>query len=338
MEVPVSDFPILRASLDPQYAMASREQLESIVQSIYGPSVGPEDVEGFFDDLGKGFKKVGGAIVDYGGQALPGIIQGAQAGSALGPYGMLAGAIAGGAGGILSHSSNPTARAIGGGIGTATNLVSAFRGGGAGGATGALSSIAGMASGGNQPPSSNPFAALASGAGGAGSGGSANALLSMLGRPEIIQALLASVMGQYGRQNVSVGGQQVPVGSMLGALGTVAQRAAHEATELAGEGAEAVPAYVTMAGESLGLDVDDAEGRTDALLTLLALSPAIWGQQQQRPVTVNVQPPEPSAIAPKADPIFVATSGEDYELEQWEGEQSWPELEEYNWDQGGLYV
>src|SRR5206468_5632584 len=100
---------------------------------IYGPAVVPEDVESFFGDLASGFKQVGGAISHYGGQALPGIIQGAQAGSALGPYGMLAGAIAGGAGGILSHSSDPTARAIGGGLNTATGLVSAVRGGGAGG-------------------------------------------------------------------------------------------------------------------------------------------------------------------------------------------------------------
>jgi len=197
-----------------------------------------------------------------------------------------------------------------------------------------------MASGGAQPPASNPFAGLAGGGGGAGGAGSSNALLSMLGRPEILQALLAAAMGQYGRQNVAVGGQQVPVHAMLGALGTVAQRAAHEAAELDESAGESVPPYVAMAGEALGLDVDDAEGRTDALLTLLALSPSLWGQQQfQRPVTVNVQPPEPPSVpSPRSEPIFVASSGEDYELEPWEGDESWPELDEYAWDQGGQYA
>jgi hypothetical protein len=336
MEAAVTDFPILRESLASEYASAPREQLESIVQTIYGPGVAPEDIEGFFDTLGNGFKQAAGAVSHFGGQALPGIIQGASAGSALGPYGMLAGAIAGGAGGILSHSSNPTARAIGGGINTATGLVSAVRGGGAGGATGALGSIAGLASGGSRPPAGNPFGALTGALGGGGSGGSANALLSLLGRPETLQALLAGAMGQFGRQQVPVGGQQVPVHSMLSALGTVAQRASHEAAELDERAAEATPEYVTMAGEALGLDVDDAEGRTDALLTLLALSPSLWGSQNRPPVTVNVEPPV--APPPRAEPIFVAASGEDYEFETWEGDEAWPELDEYAWDQGGLYV
>jgi hypothetical protein len=323
----------LRSSLAQEYASESDEQLENIVQTIYGPGVTPEDVESFFNDIGHGLKKAAGAVSHFGGQALPGVIQGATAGSALGPYGMLAGAIAGGAGSILSHSTNPTARAIGGGIGTATGLVSAVRGGGAGGAAGALGSIAGLASGGSRPPAGNPFAAIAGGMSGGGTGGSANALLSLLSRPEMLRAFMASAMGQYGQSQVDVGGQQVPVQALLSTLGTVAQRAAHEAAELDESLATSVPGYVSMAGEALGLDVDDAESRSDALLALLALTPSLWNQPQ-RAVTVNVQPEPAPPPPPRAEPIFVAESGEDYE---WEAE-NFPEFAQSEWDEDFAYV
>ncbi|MDH7974033.1 hypothetical protein QH494_17735 [Sphingomonas sp. AR_OL41] len=311
------DYPLLRASLAPAYAEADVHQLDAIVRQIYGEGASAEDVEGLFDDIGRGLSHAAGAVGHFAqqaapviGRALPAMAQGAMAGSALGPWGALAGAVAGGAGGILSQSSNPTARAIGGGIGSVSNLVSTVRGGGAGGPLAALSAIGGGARGGG----GNPLAMLSGGGGGA-----ANGLFGMLARPETLQALSSAAMGSFGRQAIPVGGQQVPVHMLLSALGTLANRSAHEAAEY-DESAEHVPGFVAEAGEALGVDIEDAEGRTDTLLTLLALSPSIWGPNAQaRPVTVNVAPPEPAP--PPAAPLVVA--GEAYAIEDWENDESW---------------
>lgn len=312
------DYPLLRASLAPAYAEVDAHQLDAIVRQIYGEGASAEDVEGLFDDIGRGLSHAATAVGHFAqqaapviGRALPAMAQGAMAGSALGPWGALAGAVAGGAGGILAQSSNPTARAIGGGIGTVSNLVSTVRGGGAGGPLAALGAIGGGARGGG---GGNPLAMLTG-----GGGGGANGLIGMLARPETMQALTSAAMGSFGRQAIPVGGQQVPVHMLLSALGTLANRSAHEAAEY-DESAEHVPAFVAEAGEALGVDIEDAEGRTDTLLTLLALSPSIWGPNAQaRPVTVNVAPPEPAP--PPAPPIVVA--GESYAIEDWENDESW---------------
>ncbi len=319
------DFPMFRASLSAEYAEASVETLDAIARSVYGPEASAESVEGLFSDIGRGLSSAGRSIGQFAqraapivARALPSIAQGAMSGAALGPWGALAGAIAGGAGGILSQVNNPTARAIGGGIGTVTNLVSTVRGGGPMGALGALGALGGGTMRGAALP-------------GAG-GGSANALMGLLARPELLQAITSGAMGSFGRQAVPVGGQQVPINMLLSALGTLANRTAHEAAEFAG-GAESVPAFIESTGEALGVDTADAEGRTDTLLTLLALSPMIWNGGRP-PVTVNVPPAPPPPPIPAAPPIVTAGEGvweaesvEDYEQAGWEGE---------SWDQFGM--
>jgi hypothetical protein len=323
------DFPLLRASLAPAYAGLDPNQLDHIVRTIYGPRASAEDVEGFFDDLGHGFQHAGQAIGGFAQKAapvvagaLPSIAQGAMAGSAFGPYGMLIGGLAGAASGILQQSSNPTARGIGSAIHNVGSLVSTVRGGGAGGALGSLASVGtGALGGGSNAGTANAVF------GSSGGGGASNALMGMLARPETMQALTAGAMGSYGRQSVSVGGQEVPIQVFLSALGTLTGRAAHEAAELDETSAESVPAYLAAAGESLGIDTDDAEGRTDALLTLLALSPSIWASQAstQRPVTVNVTPTDP----PTTEWIWSSENEEDLEADE-----EWPEWEEGAWDEG----
>ncbi|MBX9797458.1 hypothetical protein [Sphingomonas sp.] len=320
------NFPMFRSSLAPDYAEASVEQLDAIARTIYGPEANAEMVESFFSDLGRGLSHAARGIGQFAqraapivANALPSIAQGAMSGAALGPWGALAGAIAGGAGGILSQVNNPTARAIGGGIGSVTNLLSTVRGGGPQGALGALGALGGGTMRGAGLP-------------GAG-GGSANALMGLLARPELLQAITSGAMGSFGRPSVPVGGQQVPVNMLLSALGTLANRTAHEAAEFAG-GAEAVPAFIESAGEALGADTQDAEGRADTLLTLLALSPMIWNSGRP-PVTVNVPPtqpaPPPIPVAPPivtaGEQLWIAESVEDYENAGWGGE---------SWDHAGM--
>ncbi|MEA2881231.1 MAG: hypothetical protein QOH32_450 [Bradyrhizobium sp.] len=140
-----TDYPLLRDNLAPGFAELSDEQIDALVQQFYGEGFTGEDLEGFFDSIKHGLSGVAGAVGNFAQKAapavmntLPGIAQGAMAGSALGPFGMLAGAIAGGAGSALSQSKNPTLSGIGRGLGTVTQLASAGRGGGAAGGIGGL--------------------------------------------------------------------------------------------------------------------------------------------------------------------------------------------------------
>ena len=316
------DFPLFRASLAAEYSDSSHAELNRIAEAIYGPGADAESVENFFGNIGHGLQQAAGAVGHFAKQALPGVIQGATAGSALGPWGALAGAVAGGAGSILSHSDNPTARAIGGGLNTVTGLASTVRGGGPMGAMGALGALGGGAVQGARLPAP---------AGGA-SGGSANALMAMLGRPELLNGLLGGALGQFGRQSIPVGGQKVPTSLILNALGTLANRAAHEAAEL--EASESLPGEFIAASESLGLDAQDAEGRTDTLLTLLALQPMLWGNRP--PVVVSQTTPSPAPPTPAYPPVpvagpepsretvWIADSAEDYrDMESWESGTNW---------------
>ncbi|HEY3257124.1 MAG TPA: hypothetical protein VGJ91_24370, partial [Polyangiaceae bacterium] len=163
-------YPKLRESLAAEYLELSDEQLDSVVAEIYGPGITAEDVESFWNDVGRGFQNVAKGVGNFAqqaapvlGRALPGIAQGALTGASVGgPFGALAGALAGGAGGILSQSRDPTLRGIGGAIGGVGRLASSFTGGGAlgnlasvglgalgqrGGPAGALGGIAGSALG-----------------------------------------------------------------------------------------------------------------------------------------------------------------------------------------------
>lgn len=140
-----TEYPTLREHLAPGFAELSDEQIDALVEQVYGAGITGEDLEGFFDIIKSGLGHVAGAVGDFAQKAapvvmkaLPGIAQGAMAGSALGPYGMLAGAIAGGAGSALSQSKDPTLRGIGQGLGTVTQLASSVRGGGAAGGIGNL--------------------------------------------------------------------------------------------------------------------------------------------------------------------------------------------------------
>jgi hypothetical protein len=305
--MPTTEYPRLRASLAPEYAEIDDEQLDALVAEIYGPGVSAEDIESLWRDVGRGFQNVARGVGRVAQQAapvvagaLPSIAQGAMTGATVGgPWGALAGAVAGGVGGVMSQSKNRTLRSVGGAIGGATQLAGNLTGGGAlrglagvglgGGTAGLIGQLAGGAralppAGAAQlarrmarRPTPARLAGLPAQLGGAlgGAGGSANALLGMLARPETLRALSASALGGFGRQQVPLGGQSVPVQSILGALGTLAGRAAAE-SEAAGEHAH--PAhYYDSAGE-LAIDPADAEQRAEALLELYAATPTPYAE------------------------------------------------------------
>jgi hypothetical protein len=307
-------YPTLREGLSPAYAAFSDEEIDGLVEQFYGPGVSAADLEGFFDDLKRGFAKVGGAVKT----ALPGMAQGAMAGSALGPWGMLAGAVAGGAGSALSRSRNPTLSGIGRGIGTATNLASSFRGGGAAGGIGqllqgGLSQLGGRGGAGSLGGIANLSKSQLGGRPGAmvpgqgpaqgpsPPGASANALLGMLARPEVGQALTAALMPGLGRQSVQVGQQQVGVQSILSALGNLAGRAASEMTDAQDE---ELPEYFYNQDGELAIDPAESHQRTDRLLTLMALTAPIWAVPRPPVVVVREREPEYTAEDADADAVL----------------------------------
>jgi hypothetical protein len=352
-----TSYPTLRENLAPQYSALSDEQIDALVAQVYGEGFTGEDLEGFFDDVKRGLGNVAGAVGNFAQKAapvvknaLPGIAQGAMAGSALGPWGALAGAIAGGAGSALSQSKNKTLSGIGRGLGTATQLASSIRGGGAaggvgkllqgglsqlGGRGGALGGVANLATGaiaqlgrggapggalGNIANAAMGGIAKLAGGQGAPPGANANALLGMLARPEVGQALMSAAMGGLGRQSVQIGGNQVGVQSILGALGNLAGRAAGEMQETY---AERLPEYFYDQNGELAIDPAESHQRTDRLLTLMALTSPIWAVPRAPQVVVvrdredEFAEPEYTEADAEADAALWA---EIYEGEYQEGE------------------
>ena len=329
----MSDYPLLRASLAPQHAELPPELLNELLRSIYGPRATAEDVEGFFNDFARGISKAAGGIGKFAQQAapmimraLPNVASGAAGGAAFGPWGALIGAGAGLASGLLSQSKNRTVRGVGGAIHGVGSLVSSVRGGGAGGALSSLTSVATGALGGT--PTGRAALGGMQAARSGNSGGAANALAGLLARPELTQSLLSSLLGAAGRSSVGVGSQQVPVSQMLSALSNIAGRAAHEAAESEGAG-EATPEYAEYAAEAFGIDPEDAEGRTDALLTLLALTPSLW-MNQAAPVNVQITPGDPWFPARESAWVEMDESwlDEDWSSEAWDESDETDETDE----------
>lgn len=234
------NYPALRECLAPQYADVSAEALDEYMDERFGPgaaALADDYVEGFFDDVGRAFRKAAPVI----GSVASGAARGALSGSALGLPGIIGGAVLGGTGSALSrHGRGGTLRGIGQALNTGTQIAGAF-------------SPAGRAGGGLG-------AALGALGGQRGAGGSAaSRLMSLLQRPELRQALTALSLGPAGRANVPVGAARTPVPTtaITGLLQNLAAQAIDEAAELA-DGSEAALAYMADdSGEMVGDPNDD---------------------------------------------------------------------------------
>jgi hypothetical protein len=258
-----SSFPLLRSCLAAEFSDLNDEQIDAVVADVFGAEVTAEDIESFWNDIGRGLSRAGKSVA----RALPSIAQGAATGAGFGgPIGAIIGAAAGGAGGILSQSRNRTLRGIGSAVGGIGQVASTIRGGGIG-------SLANIALGGlSRAGARGPLGAVASGLARAipgAAGGSANALMGLLSRPETVQALMSSSLGAAGRSRVMVGSQPVGVQSIMSAIGNLAGRAAQES---AADTSEGLPDYFLDAEGEAEIDPADADQRTDALLALFALT------------------------------------------------------------------
>ena len=250
----------IRGVLAAEYRDLPDESVEAIVQS----SLGAVDTELLEDFLGS-LKKVGSSIAKAAPSVLP--VVGTMAGTAFG--GPLGAAVGGALG-----------KAAGGAIGGA-----AAGGGGGGGRRGrAGRGHQGRGRPGRPGVPGRRGAALPPGLGAAAAPGSpaAQQLLSIINRPEIIQALMAMALGPAGRTHIPVGGGepsapgepaeppvQVPVGAITNVLGTLANQAGSDLNAAEPQQGESVPSY--LLGESGEFLVDPAvpEERAQLVLELL---------------------------------------------------------------------
>jgi hypothetical protein len=109
-------------------------------------------------------------------------------------------------------------------------------------------------------------------------------LLTTMFHPQVLQALMAMLLGQIGRQNIPVGATQVPVGAFTNALGVMANQAATEYNAAVTASGGNVPAYlVGFAGEVSG-DPALPEYRAARLMELLQEA----DREQYRPDSEDV--------------------------------------------------
>lgn len=288
---PVSDddliqYPNLRAILAPEYALLPPSELEALMEGMFGPDAAEryeQDLEGFFSDVGGAISSVARNVGRVAAKAAPvvaniggGVLKGAAIGSALGLPGIIGGAIAGGVGSGLSSYAKGPARDIGKILGTVTNVagqlspasrlgvglvpaISGLAGRGDGrGAAGTAVNALGSLLGGNQRGSRSVLSAVSSLFGGSSAAGQ---LLSVLRRPETMQALAALGLGKLGRDKIPVGSTRtpIPVAGIANLIGQLASQTATEAAALS-DGAESALRYMMdETGEYVGDPASEQE-------------------------------------------------------------------------------
>jgi len=200
-ESATTDYPAVRLVLDSDHQALNDEAVEALLDERF-PGTDPAYIEDFMRTMQE-FGRQAAPILQTVG---PGMAQGAMAGSSMGPYGALFGALAGGASSLLSSGGRP------------------------GGAPAAATP---------KPPSAAPAASTAGALPPVAQGGSASAaasgasaqLLTLLSRPETMQALLAMLMPQAGRTTVPVGRHDVPASAFANAIAELAAGAADAGEE-----------------------------------------------------------------------------------------------------------
>ena len=163
-------------SLNPKYENISDQKLYDVVLS---------HLDGLTDEQTENFFRT---VARIGQQALPGVIQGATAGSALGPYGAIIGGLAGGTASVLSSRRRPQA--------ARPSRPQAARPSRPG-----------------SPTISSPIAAQ---------------LLQLLQNPQLLQSLTALMMGSARRESISVLDEQVPIEDFVNLLSQLSESVSDE--------------------------------------------------------------------------------------------------------------
>ncbi|WP_141100748.1 hypothetical protein [Roseateles aquatilis] len=289
-------YPHLRQCLAPEFAELDAASLEAYMDERFGEGAAEqydEYLEGFFDDVGRAFRKVAPVVANVAG----GVARGAMSGSSLGLPGIIGGAVVGGAGTALSSYAKGPLRDVGNVLNTGTQIASQFSPmGRLGNQVGTMvsglgqgritpqrlllqgSQVLGAVGGGNPAMAGvgrllGAAGGMAGAGGGGGAGGMAGAaglLSGMLGRPEVQQALMAMNLGPAGRRTVPVGAARTPVPTtaIAGLLQNLTAQAIDEAAAF-DEGAESALGYMADAnGEFVG-DPGEELDRSARVMDLL---------------------------------------------------------------------
>jgi hypothetical protein len=298
----------VRRTMAPEYAGLPAAEIEALVERNFGSAVTAEDYENIFGAISQAAQGVGRALGGVAQQAvpvlqsaLPGAVQGAAAGSSLGPWGILGGAALGGLTSALQAQGPAGAPAPGP---TPVGPTGAPRGGAA------------AAPGAFAPPTGGPAAQL----------------LALLSSPEFQLALQSLMLGLLGRRSIPVGGNQtpVPVAAFANLVEVLANRAATEHSA-AIDGVEAVPRYLMDDNGEFRVDPAVPEERAGVLIGLLNQAAAervqaeyaeardddpTWLQEQDEYDAVDLGAGEAAALfaddeTTEADEIEAWDEGED---------------------------
>ena len=271
-------FPQLRDAVSPRLREMTPDQLraELAVQGIDA-----EAAEDFFGSMGRAASSFGNTLGARAPDILSGAMKGGSAGMAFGPYGLLLGALGGGVLGGLTSSGRPgagpgaPAPGLSGGMGGAVMPGGMAAPGLPGGMGGAVmpGGMAGPGIPGGMPGLGMP----------GGGGGSAASLLGLLTQPQVMQALMAMLMGGSGSRTVPVAGQNVPVSAIPNMIAQFANQASAE-----WEQAYGVPESETLAGLSESADsAERAQALAQAIATEALLRETAPQQESERGESVE---------------------------------------------------
>lgn len=243
-------FPEIRKRLAPQYRHLPTEYIEQIIEQSFGEGVNPEDIEGFFSDIGKAVKGALPTVLPVAGTVL-----GTAFGGPLG--GALGGTLGSTLGGVVSPSAKPGAP-----------------GKPAAGPIPGLLGAVGPALGVGPAAGSNQAAAQ---------------LLKTLFHPKVMQGLQSMALGQAGRKTIPVAGTQVPLSAFANLIGNLANQATEEHHMIQAHLGESTPSYWLNAEGFSSVDPNIPEERANALLNLLQQESIIRLQEQIKPQQRNSQ-------------------------------------------------
>jgi hypothetical protein len=162
--------------------------------------------------------------------------------------------------------------------GSALGIPGAIAGAVGGAVVGGVTSRAGRPAAAAPPPVPSPEPAP-----GPPPSGSGRDLTAMLAQPQTGLAVLTSLLGPSGRRTLPVGGQQIPVSSILAALGTLATRAAEDLADEDTDESEAVPAHLLTAEQGFAVDPADPDARAGHVLRLLSEATAVSLESEEDP-------------------------------------------------------
>lgn len=252
---------VLRSTLHEGYADASDDEMEDALANVLD-SLSPAEAFNFgsaLDRIGKGTSQLisDPAFASVAHTALP--VLGGAAGTLIGGP---AGTVLGGKLGNLAASALP-ARPTSARVTAQPAAAAASSPGSPAAATQPVVAAPAPSAPAITPPGVPPQAGLASPAAG-GSAAAAQGLV-LTQQPEVLRSLLATALGQHGRQTVS----GVPVAQVLGLLSQVFGKAAADADELMylGQPPDAAESVLDAADDSADLLYADLLGADNLELT-----------------------------------------------------------------------